>query len=146
MYLVFSQAQLPWSGEFLLVQKARTFFSAELTFVERHYRPLPHLRARLGLRGAPAVELSLSLREAREEDHLAAEQAEARGRAGGMASLARRCARLWEVPDDAEHRREVMTLCAILAATELGPVMPPDHSTLFGVRGARERADNYPAR
>ena len=34
-----------------------------------------------------------------------------------------------------------LTLSAICASVALGPVLPPDHGTLFGVRGAIERRD-----
>src|SRR5216683_3152752 len=34
-----------------------------------------------------------------------------------------------------------LTLAAVCASVALGPVLPPDHSTLFGVRGALERRD-----
>lgn len=75
-------------------------------------------------------------------DHAAAEAAEARGRAGGMAQLAARCAALWvvtcvgEVTGSAE-----LQLSALLASVALGPVLPADESTLYGVRGAMERAE-----
>ncbi len=68
--------------------------------------------------------------------------AEALGRAAGMASLAERCPTLWEVEpvgDDSELAR--LNLCGILASVALGPVLPDDCSTLYGVRGAMERVD-----
>ena len=72
-----------------------------------------------------------------------ARHAEALGRAAGMASLAERCPTLWEVEpvgEDSELAR--LNLCGILASVALGPVLPDDGSTLYGVRGAMERVDH----
>lgn len=77
-----------------------------------------------------------------EHDLADAELAERLGRAAGMASLARRCPTLWDVEaqgaDDACAR---LNLCAILASVALGPVLPDDGATLYGVRGAMERVE-----
>lgn len=75
-------------------------------------------------------------------DHAAAERAERRGRAGGMAQLAARCAALWVVTPvgDVTGSAELQ-LSALLASVALGPVLPEDESTLYGVRGAMERAE-----
>ncbi|MGE0321562.1 MAG: hypothetical protein AB7S68_04625 [Polyangiaceae bacterium] len=70
-----------------------------------------------------------------------ARDAEARGRAFGMAQLAQRCPWVWELSSDGTlESRLTWLFCAALAAWGLGPVLPPDRSTLFGVRGARLRA------
>ncbi len=70
-----------------------------------------------------------------------ARAAEQRGKAFGMAQLAERCPWVWQVGCDGElETRLTWLLCAALAAWGLGPVLPPDQSTLFGVRGARLRA------
>lgn len=71
-----------------------------------------------------------------------AREAEQRGRAAGMGDLAARCRSVWSV--DAESGAPewlMLELCAVLAFTALGPVLPPDGSTLLGVRSARERAE-----
>jgi hypothetical protein len=127
------------------VQKARTFFRVELEFFRRHLgeEGRGEFGVRVALPGRPAVELSLARRPAREDDWRAAEEAERAGQAAGMAFLARRCPVVWEIRDDAAHPGEILTLCGILAAAELGPVMPPDRSTLYGVRGARLRAESF---
>jgi hypothetical protein len=59
-----------------------------------------------------------------------------------MASLAERCPTIWDVEpvgEDSELAR--LNLCGILAAVALGPVLPDDGSTLYGVRGAMERVE-----
>ncbi len=68
--------------------------------------------------------------------------AEQRGRAAGMSRLAERCPTIWEVRavgTDAELAR--LNLCGILASVALGPVLPDDCTTLYGVRGAMERVE-----
>jgi hypothetical protein len=86
--------------------------------------------------------LSIHTRWASEHDRADAREAEERGRAAGMANLAERCPTIWDVEpigDDCELAR--LNLCAILAAVALGPVLPDDGATLYGVRGAMERVD-----
>jgi hypothetical protein len=59
-----------------------------------------------------------------------------------MFQLAERCPTIWEVSAiDADSELARLNLCAILAAVGLGPVLPDDCSTLFGVRGAMERVE-----
>ena len=41
----------------------------------------------------------------------------------------------------AELDPALLNLCAILASVALGPVLTPDESALFGVRGAMERVE-----
>jgi hypothetical protein len=86
--------------------------------------------------------LSIHTRPASEHDRADARDAEQRGQAAGMATLAERCPTIWDVEpvgEDSELAR--LNLCAILAAVALGPVLPDDGSTLYGVRGAMERVD-----
>ena len=71
-----------------------------------------------------------------------AEAAETRGRAGGMAQLAARCQALWVITPEGEISGSAeLQLSALLASVALGPVLPGDGSTLYGVRGAMERAE-----
>lgn len=71
-----------------------------------------------------------------------AETAEQLGHAAGMAALARRCPTLWDVePRGSDDARARLNLCAILASVALGPVLPDDGATLYGVRGAMERVE-----
>ncbi len=87
--------------------------------------------------------LSIDTRWASEHDRADAREAEQRGQAAGMASLAERCPTIWDVEpigEDSELAR--LNLCGILAAVALGPVLPDDGSTLYGVRGAMERVDS----
>jgi len=86
--------------------------------------------------------LSIHSRRSTEYDQADARQAEVLGQASGMASLAARCPTIWDVEsvgDDSELAR--LNLCGILAAVALGPVLPDDGSTLYGVRGAMERVE-----
>ena len=86
--------------------------------------------------------LTIRSRSVTLEDMADARRAEERGRAAGMSNLAARCPTLWEVSsvgDDSELAR--LNLCGILAAVALGPVLPDDGATLYGVRGAMERVE-----
>jgi hypothetical protein len=81
-------------------------------------------------------------RSTTDEDRASARAAELRGKAGGMAELAARCPRLWTViPEGDVSGSAELQLCGLLASIALGPVMPADESTLYGVRGAMERAE-----
>ena len=85
---------------------------------------------------------SIRTRRTSEHDRSDARDAEQRGQAAGMATLAARCPTIWDVEpvgQDSELAR--LNLCGILAAMALGPVLPDDGSTLYGVRGAMERVE-----
>jgi hypothetical protein len=74
------------------------------------------------------------------QDWDAAREAERRGRATGMGALAARCEGVWTVePEEPGYDAPLLNLSAILASVALGPVLPADGSTLYGVRGAMER-------
>ena len=89
-----------------------------------------------------AYRIALRARDVAQDDLSDAREAEARGQAAGMASLAERCARVWEIApaEDANASDAAcVALAGICASVALGPVLPPDRSTLFGVRGAMQR-------
>lgn len=132
-FLVFAQQAEPRVDLAGLVRNATRHFRAELEVLEERDGT-----ARIRLDGSA---FTLRARPRTDADLERARVAEARGRAAGMADLAARCPTLWEVepePDSPELRLHL--LCAVLASTALGPVLPPDGSTLYGVRGAMERA------
>ena len=90
--------------------------------------------------GSETDQFRITSRAVLPADLRAAQEAESRGRAAGMADLAARCTRVWEVAAETNaSEAATLTLCAVLASTALGPVLPDDRSTLFGVRGAMER-------
>ncbi len=91
-----------------------------------------------GYRGRFAI----TTRRTSEHDLADARQAEQLGKAAGMSLLAERCPTIWDlepVGEDSELAR--LHLCGILASVALGPVLPDDGSTLYGVRGAMERVE-----
>ncbi len=99
------------------------------------------LRVAFGTQRGKDAGFTLVSRPVRSADVLAARDAEARGNVPGMGSLAEACARVWELREPADAPdADVYLLCALLASVALGPVLPPDHGTLLGVRTARERA------
>jgi hypothetical protein len=142
-YLVFSQQRSTSPDVGQLARHARRFFGA--TFELREQGEGGDMRAVVitlsGAKGEAGAPIFARVRACHEGDYEAADRAEIAGKAGGMARLARRCPFVWEVDEGAGGRAEVLRLCAILASVLLGPVMPPEGDTLFGVRGARERAE-----
>jgi len=131
-----------------LLAHARRFFAVELEVLSASALERPDLAqavvslrlesARYPGRGTFRIES----RPTTDADRKAAEGAEARGKAGGMALLAARCRVLWVITaeGDASGSAELQ-LSALLASVALGPVLPGDESTLYGVRGAMERAE-----
>ena len=143
VHLVFAQELGPRVDAASLDGAAQRHFRATL-------RVLP--AAESGAGGPTRVELQgphgvkgsfgLSVRPRTADDLARAQVAEERGRAAGMAGLAERCASVWEVePEAGVDLSATLMLCAIIASVALGPVLPPDDSTLFGVRGAMERVE-----
>jgi hypothetical protein len=141
-YIVFSQEPRGCPSHERLAANAQRFFATALELVEQSEASLVVrvVSSRPPLRG----EFRLTARDATRTDVAHALDAEARGRAAGMGALAEKCGSVWtieaagpEVPAETVY----LTLAAICASVALGPVMPPDASTLFGVRGAIERRD-----
>lgn len=131
-----------------LLQHARRFFAAELNVVGSSppERAEP-LDAFIGLRWEAARypgqgTFRVTSRAATRDDVFAARAAEARGKAGGMSDLAARCPAVWTITLEGEVTGTAeLQLSALLASIALGPVLPEDGSTLYGVRGAMERAE-----
>jgi hypothetical protein len=145
-YAVFVQRAEPRIDVVGLATNAERWFQARVVVLESDAVDAPGAlptRARVALElSGERREFRLTARLAGAADLAAAERAEARGRAGGMAALAARCPVIWELePLAPGDERMTLTLAALAASLALGPVLPPDGSTLFGVRGARERAE-----
>ena len=148
-YLVFSQEKTPRLPLVRLLQNAKNYFGLSVTVlgeegVSERGEVAEASRVLLELENPKhgyTARFEISARYASVQDQSAAREAESAGRAAGMADLARRCPTVWEVTA-APLAPELSTfeLCAVLASTALGPVLPRDASTLFGVRGALERA------
>ncbi|MEZ4223387.1 MAG: hypothetical protein R3B13_20745 [Polyangiaceae bacterium] len=152
-YWVFAQrppAALPLAE---LVNSARSHFRASLEVTSetgldaqrRGDTSVVTLRLRHDGLGVDDV-LTVRTRASQADDLVLARAAELQGKAAGMAALAERCPSVWVVDapaslSDVAKEAASLLLCAVLASVGLGPVLPPDRATLFGVRGARERAD-----
>ncbi|MCU0691790.1 MAG: hypothetical protein MUF54_10345 [Polyangiaceae bacterium] len=90
--------------------------------------------------GAFEASFDVQARARTDADDRLVRDAEARGGCFGMGLLVGPCAHVWEVrPVGEPGEAATWTLCAVLAATGLGPVLPPDRSTLLGVRAAYAR-------
>jgi hypothetical protein len=150
-YRIFSQTKDAGIDPAAIVRAATRFFEADVDIQSAH-------DLRLEAEPSDGTELVLELTSKRRnlsarfrvrsrlalaEDYEAAREAELRGRAGGMGLLAARCPSVWEVhPFPGSSDAACLNLCAILAAVALGPTLPPDGSTLYGVRGAMERLES----
>lgn len=131
-----------------LLAHARRFFAAELDVLsasppDRAEPENAEVTLRLSSARYPgAGTFRIVSRSRSDEDLFAAESAEVRGQATGMSQLAARCKVLWSVTGEGEVTGTAeLQLSALLASVALGPVLPEDGSTLYGVRGAMERAE-----
>jgi hypothetical protein len=142
IHLVFAQALGPSVDTASLAANAQRYFKATLKSL-----PAPESASettRLELEGPHGVSGTFAIvqRPRTPADLARARIAEERGRAAGMAGLAERCPFVWQVePEAGVDLTATLMLCAIIASAALGPVLPPDDSTLFGVRGAMERVE-----
>ena len=137
---VFSQAPFPPTSEVELITRGRAHFQAEVMFEVRHFQPDGAYFRGTFRRTDGELSFAVTVRRATDVDRLDAEEAEARGRAGGMSRLAKRCASVWEV-DDIHERPLDWLFLALLASVLLGPILPADGTTLLGVRSARLRSE-----
>jgi len=138
VYLVFSQEPKgPFDVE-RLAAHAERFFRVKLQRIETGPDG-----TRVRLSGATFdAELTRRVRDVTRADIQDAKSAEAHGKAAGMSALAERCGAIWEIgaaDESAPSEAAYLAMSGICASVALGPVLPPDHSTLFGVRGAMER-------
>ena len=134
-----------------LVRAAHRYFEATVEVASRNVESRSEASTRPGDRVEILIRseqhgyegrLSIQSRRTSPHDLEDAREAEQRGRAAGMAALAERCPTLWEVESVGEDNELArLNLCGILASVALGPVLPDDGATLYGVRGAMERVD-----
>jgi hypothetical protein len=143
-FRVFSQEPSLMGALPKLLSHARRFFAAEIDVLSGSPPGSAHGAVRLRFearRYEGAGTFVVTSRPNSDDDRFAAEAAEARGNAGGMALLAARCSAVWEVKAEQATGSAELQLAAALASVALGPVLPEDGSTLYGVRGAMERAE-----
>jgi hypothetical protein len=134
-YRVFVQRELPTVDLVGLLATAKKWYPVSIEVLAD--QDAANVRVKAG-----ASTFGISARPTTEADLELARTAEERGRAAGMAGLAARCKTLWEITaESGATEADTLRLCAVIASTGLGPVLPPDASTLFGVRGAMERVE-----
>jgi hypothetical protein len=149
-YRIFSQTPDAAIDPAAIVRTATRFFEAEIEVLSlrdlrREEPPAEGSELVLRLESARrklSGNFRVQTRLATAADYDAAREAEIRGSAGGMGLLAARCPTIWQVtPEGESSPGAILNLCALLAAVALGPTLPPDGSTLYGVRGAMERLE-----
>jgi hypothetical protein len=62
----------------------------------------------------------------------------------GMDALVAKAQRIWQISNEVTSGDDChapLTVAAILASVFLAPIVPPEGSTIFGVKGARERLE-----
>ncbi|MCA9641366.1 MAG: hypothetical protein H6718_08605 [Polyangiaceae bacterium] len=153
--LVFSQVALEPSGLLRAATLVSRSLPSPLDVDVAGFEDNAHLGSGIGSEAAIiSARLSVDVRFGELEGRFALQQranhetalslaqaAEQRGQAHGMAQLAQRCPWVWELDSEEPLESALAWLfCAALASWGLGPILPSDHSTLFGVRGARLRA------
>jgi hypothetical protein len=122
-----------------LLRNARHFFSASIDVLEAEGA---RVRLAVELPGGQRARFSVIVEPVTAALLERAARAEVTGRAAGMAALAGRCKCVWRIEPEGDAADPVLfTLAAALASVALGPVLPPDDSSLFGVRGALKRAE-----
>ncbi len=121
--------------------QAKTFLDADVTVVGEQSGSLPDIAA-LELDVAPSTRVTIRtfpIAEGAELLAVAERAVRAIGGAGFDALLAR-ARRIWQVPIDVDgDPRAPLVVAALLASVLLGPIVPPDEETIFGVKGARLR-------
>ena len=149
-YRIFSQTPDAAIDPAAIVRTATRFFEAEIEVLSlrdlrKEEPPVEGSELFLRLDSARrklSGSFRIHTRLATAVDYDAAREAEIRGSAGGMGLLAARCPTIWQVTPEGEvSPGALLNLCGILAAVALGPTLPPDGSTLYGVRGAMERLE-----
>src|SRR5262249_10528012 len=122
MYLVFSQDRRTLPDTELLTYHAARFFGAKLEVLAKEEAKL---RLRLtSMRPVFEHELAIQVRDVAAPDLTNARDAETRGAVAGMAALAERCPKIWEIgpvegstpPSEAAY----LTLAATCASVALG--------------------------
>lgn len=142
-HLVFAQRHEPSVDLAGIVNNARRYFEAEVNVLDASPPTAECVELELksdrhGYRGV----FRLTARAAEPSDWSRAAAAELAGRAPGMGALAQRCSIVWEVEAvEPADERAILNLCALLASVALGPVLPPDGSTLLGVRSSMLRLE-----
>jgi hypothetical protein len=149
-YRVFTQTPEGGIDPAALVRTATRHFEASLEILGAE-EPVSPAAGRTGVslrlvsaRRGFSRDFSVLSRATTAEDWAAARRAETLGRSAGMSALAERCHFIWVISVGTGTGAEgaaLLNLCAILASAALGPVLPPDESALFGVRGAMERVE-----
>lgn len=140
-HLVFTQLDQEGIPLDSMKAHARVHFDATLSWVGEQASAgseavRVHMSGPLG-----RAEFSVEARASRPDDQTRARNAEVLGRASGMSALAMRCPRVFVVESVVtESEGQLLEFCALLAAIGLGPILPPDGSTLLGVRSARALA------
>lgn len=139
-YLVFAQPEAAVIPLEAIAGQAAAHLGARLHRLDASDDSSSGLRVEMVASGERGV-FALGSRGVTPGDVARAREAEQRGHAAGMGELAARCLTLWSIEaEPGTPEWMLLELCALLAFAGLGPVLPPDGSTLLGVRSARERA------
>ena len=90
---------------------------------------------------APLAKRLLWLRARTPDDLDLAQRIEAAAGARGMSDLAGRCTGVCLIETEGPDDRAALVLAGLAASIMLGPIVPPNHQEIYGVRTAREKLE-----
>lgn len=126
-------------------QQARTFLDAEVVVVGDVSGTLPDIATvELDVAAAGQAKTRVAVRtfpiSPGSELIEAAERGVRAIGGAGFDALVARAKRIWQVPVAVDgDPRAPLVVAALLASVLLGPIVPPNEETIFGVKGARTR-------
>jgi hypothetical protein len=144
-YSIFSPEASPRVESARWTHQARTFLEADVVLIGDVSGTLPDIALiELDVASATGSATRVAVRTfpiALEPELLAAADRGVRAIGGaGFDALVARAQRVWQVPIAVEgDDRAPLVVAALLASVLLGPIVPPDEETIFGVKGARLR-------
>jgi hypothetical protein len=139
-FTIFSPEAVPRVEAARWSQQARTFLDAEVVVLGEASGTLPDLATvELAVAGTPVTLRTFPI--SLESELLEAADRGVRAIGGaGFDVLVARAKRIWQIPIAVDgDPRAPLVVAALLASVLLGPIVPPDEETIFGVKGARTR-------
>jgi len=144
-FTVLSPEAAPLVDSARWAHQARTFLDARVDVIGVMGSTLPDIatvEVDVGALAGPASRIAVRTFPISEASELvaAAERGVSAIGGAGFDALVARAKRVWQVPRDVSgDPRAPLVLAAVLASVLLGPIVPPDEVTIFGVKGARTR-------
>ena len=145
-YLVFSQANGVTLDMLAWQRQATRFFQSRvgLALPKKSGRSVADSDAYLLMVEAPNTPVArrlLWLRPRTSDDLDLAQRIESAKGSRGMSDLATRCSGVCLIESEGPDDRAALVLAGLAASILLGPIVPPTHDEIYGVRTAREKLE-----